>query len=52
MTCSRKMIRYETNLSRHDILKGQPGSRSNEKANASNTYAIKTRISMDLNPKP
>ena len=43
------MIRYETNLSRYDILKGQPGSKSNEKENVSNTNAIKARISMDLN---
>jgi hypothetical protein len=45
------MIIFETNLNRSDILKGQPGSKSNEKENTSNTNAIKTRISMDLNPE-
>ena len=51
MTCSKKMIRSEENLSRFDILKGQLGSKSNEKGNARNTNAIKARISMDLNPE-
>ena len=45
------MIRSKTKLSRSNILKGQPGSKSNEKENASNTNAIKARISMDLNPE-
>ena len=45
------MITSETNLSISDILKGQPELKSNEKENESNTNAIKTRISMDLNPE-
>ena len=47
----QKMIRSKTKRSRFNILKGQPGSKSNDKENASNTNAIKTRIFMDLNPK-
>ena len=51
MSFSKKIIRYETKLSRYDILKGQLGSKSNEKNNASNKNAIKTRNSMDLTPE-
>jgi hypothetical protein len=49
MNCSKEIIRFEANLSKSDILKGPPGSKSNEKENASNTNAIKSRIYMDLN---
>ena len=51
MTCSKEMIRSKENLSRSDILKGEPGSKSNEKDDTRNTNAIKARISMDLNPE-
>jgi hypothetical protein len=44
----QKMIRFETKLSRSEVLKGQLGSKSNEKENASNKNAIKTRNSMSL----
>ena len=45
------MTRSKTKLSKFDILKGQLGSKSNEKENARNINAIKSRISMDLNPE-
>ena len=51
MSCSKKMIRYGPKLSRYDILKGQPCLKYSEKDNASNTDAIKTRNSMDMNLK-
>ena len=47
----KKMLRSEAKLSKFDVLKGQPGSKFNEKENASNKSAIKVRNFADLNSK-
>ena len=51
MSCSKKMLISEAKRSKSDVLKGQPRLIFNEKENASNTNAIKTRNSTDLTPK-